>query len=61
VTILTGERTGDSISDMTGWDRDRTNDMIGNRAWDRTGPGLMTGLVREPATESANRLQIWQI
>jgi hypothetical protein len=48
--VKTGERTddrpGDSISDRTGWDLDRTSDMIGNRAWDRMGPGLVTGLVK---------------
>jgi hypothetical protein len=50
----TDDRTGDSISDRTGLDWDRTSDMIENRAWDRTGTGLVTGQVREPVTELAD-------
>jgi hypothetical protein len=63
VTILTGERTGDSISDRTSLDWDRTSDMIGNRVWDMTGTGFVTGLVREPVTELADlkgRFNKWQ-
>jgi hypothetical protein len=37
VTILTGDKTGDSISDRAGWDWNRTSDMTGDRAWNRTG------------------------
>jgi hypothetical protein len=42
------------VTEMVGIFLDRTSEIIGNRAWDRFGTGLVTRLVREPVTELAD-------